>query len=206
MLTKLLIENAKPGTKPRRLSDGRGMYLEIAPSGGKWWRFKYRMAGKERRVSLGVYPDVGLAEARERREQARKHAAAGLDRTHATSRDRVACSKTLRVCCAVTPGNHSRNSCTVAPPSIFSNNAATGTRVPRNTHAPLTRSASRSTAVQVVQSIILQSYALNRNGSMSAAKRLPNSRCRNQRCWSRWVVDRSIYFPPQLVNGLLPVY
>ena len=79
MLTKLLIENAKPGTKPRRLSDGRGMYLEIAPSGGKWWRFKYRMAGKERRVSLGVYPDIGLAEARERREQARKHVAAGLD-------------------------------------------------------------------------------------------------------------------------------
>ena len=118
----------------------------------------------------------------------------------------MACSRTLRVCCAVTPGNHSRNSCTVAPPSIFSNNAATGTRVPRNTHAPLTRSASRSTAVQVVQSIILQSYALNRNGSMSAAKRLPNSRCRNQRCWSRWAVDRPIYFPPQLVNGLSPVY
>ncbi len=79
MLTKLLIENAKPSAKPRRLSDGRGMYLEIAPAGGKWWRFKYRMAGKERRISLGVYPDVGLAEARERREQARKHVAAGLD-------------------------------------------------------------------------------------------------------------------------------
>jgi len=55
------------------------MYLEIAPAGGKWWRFKYRMAGKERRISLGVYPDVGLAEARERRERARKHVAAGLD-------------------------------------------------------------------------------------------------------------------------------
>jgi integrase len=79
VLTKFLIENAKPDAKPRRLSDGRGLYLEIAPSGGKWWRFKYRLAGKERRISLGVYPDVGLAEARERREQARKHVAAGLD-------------------------------------------------------------------------------------------------------------------------------
>lgn len=79
MLTKLLIDNAKPDTKPRRLSDGRGMYLEIAPSGGKWWRFKYRIAGRERRISLGVYPDVGLAEARERREAARKHVAAGVD-------------------------------------------------------------------------------------------------------------------------------
>jgi hypothetical protein len=69
VLTKLLIDNAKPDTKRRRLSDGRGMYLEIAPSGGKWWRFKYRLAGRERRISLGVYPDVGLAEARERRSK-----------------------------------------------------------------------------------------------------------------------------------------
>ena len=79
MLTKLLIDNAKPETKSRRLSDARGMYLEIAPSGGKWWRFKYRFAGKERRISLGVYPDVGLAEARERRELVRKQVAAGID-------------------------------------------------------------------------------------------------------------------------------
>ena len=63
MLTKLLIDNAKPDTKARRLSDGRGMYLEIAPSGGKWRRFKYHMAGRERRISLGVYPDAGLAKA-----------------------------------------------------------------------------------------------------------------------------------------------
>jgi hypothetical protein len=42
------------------------MYLEIAPSGGKWWRFKYRLGGRERRISLGVFPDVGLAEARGR--------------------------------------------------------------------------------------------------------------------------------------------
>jgi hypothetical protein len=55
------------------------MYLEIAPSGGKWWRFKYRFDGKERRISLGVYPDVGLAEARERRELVRKQVAACLD-------------------------------------------------------------------------------------------------------------------------------
>ena len=79
MLTKLLIDNTKPDTKPRRLSDGRGMYLEIAPAGGRWWRFKYRLDGRERRISLGVYPDVGLAEARERREHARKQVAAGID-------------------------------------------------------------------------------------------------------------------------------
>ena len=82
MLTKLLIDNAKPDAKPRRLADGRGMYLEIAPSGGRWWRLKYRLDGKERRISLGVYPEVSLAEARERRELARQQLAAGIDPAH----------------------------------------------------------------------------------------------------------------------------
>jgi len=55
MLSKLLIEKTKHGCKTSRLWDGRGMYLEITPKGGKWWRFKYRFAGKERRMSLGEY-------------------------------------------------------------------------------------------------------------------------------------------------------
>jgi integrase len=55
------------------------MYLEITPKGGKWWRFKYWFDGRERRMSLGVYPDVGLAEAREKREEARRKVAAGID-------------------------------------------------------------------------------------------------------------------------------
>jgi len=79
MLSKLLIEKTKPQAKSVRLSDGRGMYLEISPTGGKWWRFKYRFAGKERRISLGVYPDVPLAAAREKREEARRQVAAGID-------------------------------------------------------------------------------------------------------------------------------
>lgn len=79
MLSNLLIKNTKPKDKTQRLSDGRGMYLEIAPSGGKWWRLKYRIDSKEKRISLGVYPDVGLAEARDKREAARKLVAAGID-------------------------------------------------------------------------------------------------------------------------------
>lgn len=79
MLSKLLIDKTKPQAKTVRISDGRGMYLEIAPTGGKWWRFKYRLDGKEKRISLGVYPDVGLADARDRREAARKLVAAGVD-------------------------------------------------------------------------------------------------------------------------------
>ncbi|MEA3197646.1 MAG: hypothetical protein QOF32_1698 [Gammaproteobacteria bacterium] len=79
MLSNLLIEKTKPQAKIQRLSDGRGMYLEISPTGGKWWRFKYRLAGKEKRISLGVYPDVPLAAAREKREEARRQVAAGID-------------------------------------------------------------------------------------------------------------------------------
>jgi hypothetical protein len=55
------------------------MYLEVAPSGGKWWRLKYRFGGKEKRISLGVYPDVSLKEARQRRAQARQLLAREID-------------------------------------------------------------------------------------------------------------------------------
>ena len=63
-LTNTAIRNAKPSKKSVRLFDERGLYLEISPNGGKWWRFKYSFDGKERRMSLGVYPDVSLAEVR----------------------------------------------------------------------------------------------------------------------------------------------
>jgi integrase len=79
MLSRTQIDSVRPQSKAIKLFDGHGLYLEIAPSGGKWWRFKYRIAGKERRVSLGVYPDVPLKEARDRRDQARKSVAAGVD-------------------------------------------------------------------------------------------------------------------------------
>ncbi len=78
-LTNTSIRNAKPGEKPMKLYDGGGLYLEVAPSGGKWWRFKYRHARKEKRVSLGVYPEVSLKDARERRDEARKLVANGID-------------------------------------------------------------------------------------------------------------------------------
>jgi integrase len=61
------------------MGDSRGLYLEVAPAGGKWWRFKYRFSGKEKRLSLGVYPDVTLKNARERRDEARKLLANGID-------------------------------------------------------------------------------------------------------------------------------
>jgi len=78
-LTDVLIKNAKPGPKPVRHFDGGGLYLEVAPSGGKWWRLKYRHDGKEKRLSLGTYPDTSLKDARDRRDQARRELAAGID-------------------------------------------------------------------------------------------------------------------------------
>jgi integrase len=78
-LTVKEIASAKPRTKPFRLYDSGGLYLEVSPTGGKWWRLKYRLGGKEKRLSLGVYPKVGLAKARERREEERKLLSKNVD-------------------------------------------------------------------------------------------------------------------------------
>ena len=78
-LTDLQVKNAKPDKKAFRLKDERGLYLEVSPSGGKWWRFRYWCNGKENRLSLGTYPEVSLREARDRREEARRMLANGLD-------------------------------------------------------------------------------------------------------------------------------
>ncbi len=78
-LTDTAIRNAKPAGKAKRMFDGGGLYLEVAPSGGKWWRLKYRFGGKEKRLSLGVYPDVSLRDARERRDESRKLLANDID-------------------------------------------------------------------------------------------------------------------------------
>ena len=78
-LTDTKIRQSKPKEKSYKLSDEKGLYLEIAPAGGKWWRLKFRVDGKEKRLSLGVYPDVTLAMARERRDDARRLLATGAD-------------------------------------------------------------------------------------------------------------------------------
>ena len=78
-LTETVIKNTKSGEKSIRVFDGGGLYLEIAPAGGKWWRLKYRFAGKEKRLSLGVYPDVSLKLARDRRDEARRLLANEVD-------------------------------------------------------------------------------------------------------------------------------
>jgi integrase len=82
-LTDIKIRNAKPTAKPRKMFDGDGLYLLVSPTKkpgrGKSWRFKYFFDGKEKLLSLGSYPEISLAEARSRRDQARKLIANGID-------------------------------------------------------------------------------------------------------------------------------
>ena len=78
-LTDTAVRNAKPATKPAKLFDERGLFLIVTPGGGKWWRFRYKFGGKEKLLSVGTYPDIGLKDARERRDAARKLLAEGVD-------------------------------------------------------------------------------------------------------------------------------
>ena len=78
-LTDTAIKNAKPGKKQIKLFDDGGLFLLVTPKGGKLWRLKYRFGGKEKLLSIGPYSDIGLKEARRRREEARELLAQGLD-------------------------------------------------------------------------------------------------------------------------------
>jgi integrase len=78
-LSDAAARKAKPEAKAYKMADGGGMYLEVMPSGSKYWRLKYRFGGKEKRLAFGVYPDVSLAQARERRGDARKLLANDID-------------------------------------------------------------------------------------------------------------------------------
>ncbi|HEM7189281.1 TPA: tyrosine-type recombinase/integrase [Providencia rettgeri] len=73
------IQTAKPKDKEYKLSDERGLYLLVKPNGARYWRMKYRFAGKEKKLSIGVYPDISLADARVKRDEARKLLAEGND-------------------------------------------------------------------------------------------------------------------------------
>lgn len=78
-LTELKCKNAKPEDKPKKMADGLGLYLEVMPNGSKYWRLKYRHLGKEKRLAFGVYPEVSLKEAREKRDDARQLIAENKD-------------------------------------------------------------------------------------------------------------------------------
>lgn len=95
-LTDATIRAAKPTEKAYKLFDGGGLYLLVTPEGSRWWRLKYRFAGRERGISLGVYPQVGLREARARRDEARLQIAAGIDPSAKRARGRIAAQITFK--------------------------------------------------------------------------------------------------------------
>lgn len=78
-LSDAALRAAKPREKPYRLTDERGLYLEIRPTGARWWRIRYRFAGKAQLLSAGTYPEVTLKEARQRRDEIRRQARDGID-------------------------------------------------------------------------------------------------------------------------------
>lgn len=78
-LSNTAIINAKTADKPYKLYDTDGLFLQVTPQGGKWWRLKYRFDGKEKLLSLGTYPDISLSQARQKREDAKKLLAIDID-------------------------------------------------------------------------------------------------------------------------------
>ncbi len=89
-LTDTAIKVAKPGAADRKLADGKGLYLLVTTTGSKLWRLKYRLNGKEKKLALGAYPEVGLEDARARRDEARKAAETGRDPAVAKREARIA--------------------------------------------------------------------------------------------------------------------
>ena len=79
MLTNPKCKNAKAKHKAYKLFDERGLFLLIHPNGSKYWRLKYRVSGREKLLALGVYPEVSLGCARDKRDEARKLQGAGVD-------------------------------------------------------------------------------------------------------------------------------
>ena len=82
-LTDIICKNLKPESKAKKFADDKGLYLEISPNGSKYWRMKYRYAGKEKRLAFGVYPEVSLKEARDKRDEARRLLRDGIDPSQA---------------------------------------------------------------------------------------------------------------------------
>ena len=83
------VDAAKPREKAYKLADGAGLYLEVVPSGSRYWRMKYRFNGKEKRLAFGVYPAVSLAQARALRDDAKKKLAEGIDPSFAKKEEKL---------------------------------------------------------------------------------------------------------------------
>ncbi len=93
VLTQFSITKAKPKEKPYKLSDGGGLHLLVQPGGSRLWRFRYRFGGRENMLALGSYPEVSLATARDKRNEAKKLVAAGSDPSEKRKLDKGCCGR-----------------------------------------------------------------------------------------------------------------
>jgi hypothetical protein len=95
MLTEKAVQAAKAADKPEKLFDGGGLYLLVNPQGSRLWRLKYRMHGKEKLLAIGAYPDVSLKRAREKRDEARRLLADGIDPSAQRKAEKLADANTF---------------------------------------------------------------------------------------------------------------
>jgi len=95
ILNESRIRAAKPAEKPYKLFDERGLFMLMTPTGGRLWRFRYRHGGVEKLLTLGAYPDVSLKRAREKRDDARRHVADGVDPSAKRQAERKAAADTF---------------------------------------------------------------------------------------------------------------
>lgn len=95
-LTEVKLRGAKPNSKKYKLHDGGGLYLEVTPTGGKLWRYKYRFNGKEKLLAIGKYPDVSLKKAREKHQKARQQLADNIDPSEIKKQEKAAKANTFK--------------------------------------------------------------------------------------------------------------
>ncbi len=88
-LTDIKVKSIKPTDKSVKVTDGQGMFLLVKPSGAKYWRFQYRFSGKQKVLALGVYPTISLADARRKRDEARKLISNGIDPSEKKKEDKI---------------------------------------------------------------------------------------------------------------------
>jgi integrase len=103
------VRNAKPHATPYKLADEKGLTLLVNPNGSKWWRFRYRVDGREKMLSLGVYPDVSLKKARDRRDEERELVAEKVDPSKKRQTDKAALANTFEGVAREWFEKHSKN-------------------------------------------------------------------------------------------------
>ena len=137
-LTQSALRTAKSTQKPYKLSDGGGLYLLVNPNGALWWRFKYQFEGREKLLSLGVYPHVSLQQARALRDEAKKGVANGVDPSAKRQAEKSSTANTFE---AVARGSRCKRRSSHPPPTPRRYGLLIPWCIPTSAHVPSPNSA-----------------------------------------------------------------